>query len=946
MKSCPRCHATEPDKSRFCTRCGTALDNAPGPEDPDYKTVLARRAEAIATDPFQQELDLKQLFQTKPQLLIGREKRDCDLFLPHPTVSRYHARLEKVGSSLQVVDLNSDNGVWVGGRRIKAPTYLDEGVRLGIGPFLLTIRNGVLHTIDNSRGMLLEAQHLEKVIPLPGGLNRKLLDNINLVINPGEFVTLLGPSGSGKSTLMDCLNGRRRATGGRVLANGEDFYKHFENFRQSLGYVPQKDIVHTQLTVYRALYYTASLRLPRDTPREDVQGRLERILQAMELEPHRNTLVGNLSGGQIKRVSLGAELLAQPSLLFIDEATSGLDAGTEGRMMRLFRELADEGRSLVCITHNVEHVDECHLVLILARGKMVYYGPPGEAPAWFKVKKISDIYDRLAERDPAEWESLFLASPLYQAFVQERLAHSSQTRVPFSSGYSTLPPGRISIGEQAPQPATEPLEGSAGTDKPPREPVPDTEPLPEQPAAPPEWAQGPLLAGFASSPVGKRLFRLYEDGRKLLERSRLPLLGDRFRALTTRYLRIQRITSAVGDSWHQFLVLTQRYLELILGDRRALGLLLMQAPLVAVFLLCGFVARDFTKPMPRLRELNAEERRLLTVFEGLGHLLEDDQPLDEEQSRALRGLHLKVEMRGVPAQVDGTQLVQLLRQLQSDDLTPDQQAILEGTRFTLSIDDKDETFTGAELAHGFRDLRKSRIPDQLLRVSGPVVPHGEMQNPRFTYILLFILVLVVLWFGCNNAAKEIVKEEAIYGRERTVNLGILPYLASKFVVLGLITILQVLLLMGLLYGPLQILAWFDPRHNTMPSPHHMLDFGPQFGVLVLVSLTGVVLGLLLSACVSNPDRANALLPYVLIPQMILGGGILSVESGLLHWLAVVLSPVYWAYRAVHCGAWDLPSNFPGFAIHPDEIHWPCLALVVQTGLLLLLTAIALRRKDV
>src|SRR5262249_16460995 len=155
--------------------------------------------------------------------------------------------------------------------------------------------------------------------------------------NPGEFVTLLGPSGSGKSTLMDCLNGRRRATGGQVLANGADFYQHFDSFRQLLGYVPQKDIVHTLLTVHHALYYTARLRLPPDTDRNELKARVEEVLQEMELRPHRNTLVGNLSGGQIKRVSLGAELLARPCLLYIDEATSGLDAGTETRMMRLFR---------------------------------------------------------------------------------------------------------------------------------------------------------------------------------------------------------------------------------------------------------------------------------------------------------------------------------------------------------------------------------------------------------------------------------------------------------------------------------------------------------------------------------------------------------------------------------------------------------------------------------
>ena len=123
----------------------------------------------------------------------------------------------------------------------------------------------------------------------------------------------------------------------------------------------------------------------------------------MELGPHRDTLIANLSGGQIKRVSLGAELLAKPCLLYIDEATSGLDAGTESRMMRLFRRLADDGRSILCITHNVDNVDQCHLALVLARGKLIYYGPPGEAPTYFGVCRISEIYDRTYVRNP--WRS-------------------------------------------------------------------------------------------------------------------------------------------------------------------------------------------------------------------------------------------------------------------------------------------------------------------------------------------------------------------------------------------------------------------------------------------------------------------------------------------------------------------------------------------------------------
>src|SRR4029078_11309079 len=94
------------------------------------------------------------------------------------------------------------------------------------------------------------------------------------------------------------------------------------------------------------------------------------------------------------------------------------------------------------------------------------------------------------------------------------------------------------------------------------------------------------------------------------------------------------------------------------------------------------------------------------------------------------------------------------------------------------------------------------IGEGILEADGPVVPDRMAIDPRYTYMLLFIIVIAVLWLGCNNAAKEIVKEEAIYGRERAVNLGILPYLASKFLVLGAITTVQAGLLMGMVYGVL------------------------------------------------------------------------------------------------------------------------------------------------
>ena len=164
-------------------------------------------------------------------------------------MSRYHALLEQRPRGLRLRDLGSVNGVWSAASAVSEPALsFGRASAVGIGPFLFTLRDGVIHSLDSSRSLRLEARALEKVVPLADGKTRKLLDNVNLVVEPGEFVSLLGPSGSGKSTLMDCLNGRRRATGGKVLANGEDFYRHFDNFRQSLGYVPQKDIVHTGLT--------------------------------------------------------------------------------------------------------------------------------------------------------------------------------------------------------------------------------------------------------------------------------------------------------------------------------------------------------------------------------------------------------------------------------------------------------------------------------------------------------------------------------------------------------------------------------------------------------------------------------------------------------------------------------------------------------------------------
>ncbi len=881
MKICGRCQTDNAETNRFCQKCGLPLD-APTPASGGQTVRWSRGPLPVATR--RHSIPLTMLFGAKDRLVVGRAD-DCDIYLPHPTVSRYHALLERLPEGLRLRDLGSLNGVSVAGRRITEPARIVEGERVGIGPYLFTLREGMIHSLDSSRSLRLEAHLIEKAVPIARGEVRKLLDGVSLVVEPGEFVTLLGPSGSGKSTLMDCLNGRRRATGGSVRANGEDFYRHFDNFRQSLGYVPQRDIVHTQLAVYRALYYTARLRLPKDTGPSEMHERLEKVLAEMELGPQRDTMVANLSGGQVKRVSLGAELLAEPCLLYIDEATSGLDAGTEARMMRLFRHLADEGRSIVCITHTVDHVDQCHLVLVLCRGRLAWYGPPAEAPRWFGVDRVSDIYDRLSEHSPQEWATRFAGSEFYREFVADRLA----------AGAVEVNPSETATLLHRPTPPVA-LSGSTVAE--------DLSPPPE-PASPP--------------------------------------LAERIRALTSRYLRRRVLLAPIADAWHQLVVLTSRYIELIRGDGRSLRLLFWQAPLVAFFLLVGFLNKDYTSQVPIPRPLDPSERRVLEALMGLDQLLSEDGS-DTDLKHALKRVHFQVSLGGRPVQLDGTEAVYLLRQLQRQSQEPLPQAALAQAQFTFDAGGKLVALSGTDLAGVLNGLRQGHVPEKLLAFDGPVVPDRMATNPRYTYILLFIVVMVVLWFGCNNAAKEIVKEEAVYGRERAVNLGIVPYLSSKFLVQSAITSLHAGILMLLVFGILEAVAHLVSGQSA-PPPELRLGYAAQLGVLVLLAMCGVALGLFLSACVSSPDRANALLPYVLIPQIILGGGILSVDAGPLRWLAMSLSPVYWAYPAVRRGGQDLPVGFPGHIQYPDGTLLPCAMLLVQTAVLLLLTAWFLRRKD-
>ncbi len=351
-------------------------------------------------------------------VLIGRLPTS-DVVLDHPEVSRKHALVRQVGERYLLEDLESSNGTYVNDKLIKQ-TELHNGDLIQISKFLLLFQDGQLIPYESS-GMRLDATRLSKDISTKKGKHR-ILDNINLSILPREFVGLVGGSGAGKSTLLNTLIGIRHGDG-QVQLNGHDFYKDYDSFRSQLGYVPQSDILHTSLTVEKALDYAARLRLPSNLTPDERRSRIDAVLDtvSMNTEAIRKTRIANLSGGQRKRVSIAAELLADPKLIYLDEATSGLDPGLEKKMMHTLRRMADEGRTIVLVTHATNNIVQTDHVAFLSEGKLVYFGPSEETLNFFEVEDFADIYERIDGKGE-EWRQVFQDKKpaQYRKYVQDR----------------------------------------------------------------------------------------------------------------------------------------------------------------------------------------------------------------------------------------------------------------------------------------------------------------------------------------------------------------------------------------------------------------------------------------------------------------------------------------------------------------------------------------------
>lgn len=446
---------------------GTCLTIGQNPANAIVVTYHAPTTNAPSLPPSRRHLVLRDLDQWPVVLGRAISSQYNSLTLDAPTVSRRHATLSPLAPGHYLLHNHSPNGTFVNDVTVEQTTLIKSGDVVRIGPFSLVLRNEVLELADRGDRLRLTAQGVVRRVT-QGGKEQVLLDQISLAIEPGQLVALVGGSGAGKSTLMKTLLGIEPLSGGAVYLNGEDLRQHWNWYRTQIGYVPQDDIVHLNLSVEEVLRFACRLRLPPDV---DETALVERTLHQVKLGHVRGTQVRCLSGGQRKRVSIAVELLADPKLFFLDEPTSGLDPGLEREMMALLRELADQGRTIVLVTHATASLAVCDRLAFLGRGgRLCYFGPPQEVTRFFGVgeglDRLAEVYCLLDEGQTptplqtsiqtqvCHWRETFMRSSLYQTYVAHPLGLGNTDDEPMDpsrSRRSSLPRARHPWLRHAPQ---------------------------------------------------------------------------------------------------------------------------------------------------------------------------------------------------------------------------------------------------------------------------------------------------------------------------------------------------------------------------------------------------------------------------------------------------------------------------------------------------------------
>ena len=385
---------------------------------------------------------------------IGRTP-DNAIHLPHPQVSSRHAALHFSNGQIFLEDKNSANGTFVRGQRLapgqRVPVTNGEKVFIGPMPLLIQVDGQevavvVEDAVSWEGRPLYEIEAWDLLVQVPDRDNpselKTLLDHVSFKALPGDFIALMGPSGAGKTTLLMTLNGYLPPSAGQVRINGEDLYAIYDALRGSIGYVPQDDIVHPELTVFEAVRYSARFRLPPDYSDDEITRRVDTTLGQLGLEQVAHLQIGKperkiLSGGQRKRVNIAMELVTDPVIMFLDEPTSGLAADDTQALVQLLADLAKQtGKTIVTTIHqpSKEEFEKFNQTLILGPGGLTtFFGPPKDGYKFFgsfkerlgkhnDVDNPRDMFDMLNQRERPIFDAMRAQNPHTPRFMSRAAA--------------------------------------------------------------------------------------------------------------------------------------------------------------------------------------------------------------------------------------------------------------------------------------------------------------------------------------------------------------------------------------------------------------------------------------------------------------------------------------------------------------------------------------------
>ncbi|WP_329370746.1 FHA domain-containing protein [Streptomyces sp. NBC_00669] len=382
------------------------------------------------------------------QLALGRVMKigralENELVVSDLQVSRYHAEFRAhPDGRYEIADLGSHNGTYVNGQPVQRHLLGPNDI-VGVGHSTFRLVGDRLEEFVDTGDVSFSARRLSVTVP-HGKTTKTILRDVSFGVPEKSLIGVIGPSGSGKSTLLRALTGYRPADQGEVLYDNRNLYKQFAELRQRIGLVPQDDILHKELQVRTALRYAAKLRFPGDTATAEREARIDEVLRELKLDIHADKKVTSLSGGQRKRVSVALELLTKPSLIFLDEPTSGLDPGMDRDVMKLLRGLADDGRTVLVVTHSVAELALCDKLLVMAPGGAVaYFGPPDEALTFFGYDNWADVFSAFENYRDYDWSGRWRGSQHYQTYAAEldQAAPQAAHYIPYQAARPPKPQG-------------------------------------------------------------------------------------------------------------------------------------------------------------------------------------------------------------------------------------------------------------------------------------------------------------------------------------------------------------------------------------------------------------------------------------------------------------------------------------------------------------------------